>query len=85
MTANAMGANMPDSTPVPRRGRAAVERERLTRILRDPKGYYADARQWASGKARADLQRELAVAARRRSNGSGWYHWLLSLRPATKP
>ena len=46
--------------------RGAVERERLSHIVQDPKSYFAEARRWARAKARADLERELA--ARRRDH-----------------
>ena len=35
-------------------------RDRAARLLKDPKGYFADARSWAGKKAKADVQRELS-------------------------
>lgn len=35
-------------------------RDGAARLLKDPKGYFADARNWAGKKAKADVQRELS-------------------------
>ncbi|MGH3646330.1 MAG: hypothetical protein ACRDTM_04015 [Micromonosporaceae bacterium] len=58
---------MTAAAPAQRPWRGAAERERLTHILTDPKSYFAEARRWAQAKARADLERELADAARKRN------------------
>lgn len=57
---------MTAAAPAERPWRGAAERERLTHILNDPKAYFAEARRWAKAKARADLEKELADAAKRR-------------------
>ncbi len=59
---------MTAAAPAERPWRGTAERERLAHILTDPKSYFAEARRWARAKARADLERELADAARRRDH-----------------
>lgn len=41
-------------------------RDRVNKLLRDPKGYFDDARRWADHKAKADVQRELKEKEARR-------------------
>ncbi len=41
-------------------------RDRVARLLRDPKSYFADARRWADRQAKADVQRELSEKESRR-------------------
>ncbi|MQA27250.1 MAG: hypothetical protein GEU94_17705 [Micromonosporaceae bacterium] len=48
--------------------RGDAERERLSHILQDPESYFAEARRWARAKAKADLERELGDAARKRNH-----------------
>jgi hypothetical protein len=45
-------------------------RDRVARLLRDPKGYFAEARRWAGSKAKADVQRELSEKQERRARRS---------------
>ncbi|HEY3506667.1 MAG TPA: hypothetical protein VGN37_28245 [Actinocatenispora sp.] len=45
-------------------------RDRVARLLRDPKGYFAEARRWAGNKAKADVQRELTEKQERREHRS---------------
>jgi hypothetical protein len=59
---------MTAAAPADRPWRGAAERERLAHILTDPKSYFAEARRWARAKARADVDRELTDAARRRNH-----------------
>jgi len=42
-------------------------RDRAARLLKDPKGYFADARSWAGKKAKDDVQRELSERQAQRS------------------
>lgn len=42
-------------------------RDRVAKLLRDPKGYFADARRWAGSKARDDVQEELSERQARRA------------------
>jgi len=60
--------SMTAAAPADKSWRGAAERERLAHILTDPKSYFAEARRWARAKARADLERELTEAARRRNH-----------------
>lgn len=53
-----------------RDGAESSPRERVAKLLRDPKGYFDDARRWASGKARADVDRELSEREARRTRRS---------------
>jgi hypothetical protein len=53
-----------------RDGAEPSPRERVAKLLRDPKGYFDDARRWASGKARADVARELSEREAHRSRRS---------------
>ncbi|MGA8116378.1 MAG: hypothetical protein WCA46_22205 [Actinocatenispora sp.] len=41
-------------------------RDRVAKLLRDPKSYFDDARQWAGRKAKADVQRKLSERQARR-------------------
>ena len=40
----------------------------MARLLRDPKGYFDDARRWAGRKAKADVDRELGEKEAGRTN-----------------
>ncbi|BCJ38955.1 hypothetical protein Athai_64580 [Actinocatenispora thailandica] len=53
---------MPLVGPVVAEARDADQspRDGAARLLKDPKGYFADARNWAGKKAKADVQRELS-------------------------
>jgi hypothetical protein len=45
-------------------------RDRVVGLLHDPKAYFADARQWASRKARTEVQRELSEREAQRERRS---------------
>ena len=45
-------------------------RDRVNKLLRDPKGYFDDARRWAGHKAKDDVQRELKEKEARRERHS---------------
>ncbi|GIL30652.1 hypothetical protein [Actinocatenispora comari] len=47
-------------------------RDRASRLLKDPKGYFADARSWAGKKAKADVQRELSEKKAQRTRLPLW-------------
>lgn len=53
-----------------RDGAEPSPRERVAKLLRDPKGYFDDARRWAGGKARADVAQELSEREARRARRS---------------
>ena len=54
-----IGASRSLSIGLRRDGAEPSPRERVARLLRDPKGYFDDAKRWAGRKARADVAREL--------------------------
>ncbi|MGH3741526.1 MAG: hypothetical protein ACRDT8_09845 [Micromonosporaceae bacterium] len=60
---------MTAAAPAKRPWGGAAERERLARILQDPKTYFVEARRWAEAKAREDVQRDLEGKARKRRSG----------------
>lgn len=66
--------------PDPRRRTDGTRSERLARLLKDPKRYFAESRRWARDRARAELLDELAAAERRRSERSAVASLLHRLR-----
>lgn len=48
----------------------STPRDRVARLLHDPKGYFADARKWAGGKAADDVSQELSKKKSRRMRSS---------------
>ncbi len=66
----ALGRKAAERLTVVRESAAQRPRDRVARLLRDPKSYFADSRRWADRQAKADVQRELSEKESRRARRS---------------